>query len=56
MLSNNNVDDNIEELTELDIINLEDKSLNQMTVRDLYCILHNVPASKTKWLNELIKK
>ncbi len=53
--SNNNVDDNIEELTELDIINLEDKSLNQMTVRDLYCILHNVPASKTRWLNELIK-
>ena len=26
-----------------------------MTVRDLYCILHNVPASKTRWLNELIK-
>ena len=54
--SDDNVNDNIEELTELDIINLEDKSLSQMTVRDLYCILHNVPMSKTKWLNELIKQ
>ena len=33
----------------------EDAHYSSMTMRDHYCITHNVPLSNKKWLNELIK-
>ena len=34
----------------------EDSNSNQMTMRDYYCMLQNVPLSNKKWLNTLIKE
>jgi hypothetical protein len=34
----------------------EDDHISKMTIRDRYCITHNVPLSNKKWLNELIIK
>lgn len=34
----------------------EDDHYTKMTVRDLYCIMQNVPLSNKKWLNSLINK
>jgi len=34
----------------------EDDHYTKMTVRDLYCIMQNVPLSNKKWLNDLINK
>lgn len=34
----------------------EDDHYTKMTVRDLYCIMQNVPLSNKKWLNTLINK
>lgn len=33
----------------------EDAHYSSMTMRDHYCMTHNVPLSNKKWLNELIK-
>lgn len=33
----------------------DDNHLSSMTLRDQYCITHNVPMSNKSWLNELIK-
>lgn len=35
---------------------LEDDHYTKMTIRDLYCMLQNVPLSNKKWLNQLIQK
>jgi hypothetical protein len=34
----------------------EDANANQMTMRDYYCMLQNVPLSNKRWLNELINE
>lgn len=34
----------------------EDNHYSSMTMRDLYCMLQNVPMSNKKWLNQLIVK
>ena len=34
----------------------EDVHTTAMTIRDLYCIIQNVPMSNKKWLNKLIEK
>lgn len=34
----------------------EDNHYSSMTIRDLYCMLQNVPMSNKKWLNQLISK
>jgi hypothetical protein len=34
---------------------LDDAHYAQMTIRDIYCIIHNKPLSNKKWLNNLIK-
>lgn len=34
----------------------EDVHTSAMTMRDLYCIIQNVPMSNKKWLNKLIEK
>lgn len=34
----------------------EDNHYSSMTIRDLYCMLQNVPMSNKKWLNQLIEK
>ena len=34
----------------------EDSHYSAMTMRDHYCIQHNVPMSNKEWLNDLIKK
>ncbi len=34
----------------------EDDHYTKMTVRDMYCMLQNVPLSNKKWLNDLINK
>jgi len=34
----------------------DDNHYAQMTIRDIYCIFHNVPHSNKKWLNSLIKQ
>lgn len=34
----------------------EDNHYSSMTIRDLYCMMQNVPMSNKKWLNELIEK
>lgn len=34
----------------------EDNHYTSMTVRDLYCMIQNVPMSNKKWLNQLISK
>jgi hypothetical protein len=36
-------------------IGSDDNHLSSMTMRDQYCITHNVPMSNKPWLNELIK-
>ena len=33
----------------------EDAHYAQMTIRDIYCIIHNKPLSNKKWLNNLIQ-
>ena len=35
---------------------LEDDHYTKMTIRDLYCMMNNVPMSNKKWLNQLIEK
>tara|TARA_Y100000385_G_scaffold288185_2_gene354144 strand:+ start:165 stop:791 length:627 start_codon:yes stop_codon:yes gene_type:complete len=35
-------------------MDMEDNHLSSMTMRDQYCITHNVPMSNKSWLNELI--
>ena len=35
---------------------MDDNHYTQMTIRDLYCMLQNVPLSNKKWLNQLITK
>lgn len=35
---------------------MEDSPFGSMTIRDFYCILHNVPKTRQKWLNDLIKE
>jgi hypothetical protein len=35
---------------------MEDDHYTKMTIRDLYCVLQNVPLSNKKWLNQLIEK
>jgi len=34
----------------------EDDHYTKMTIRDLYCMLQNIPMSNKKWLNQLISK
>lgn len=34
----------------------EDSHYSAMTMRDYYCIKHNVPMSNKEWLNDLIEK
>lgn len=34
----------------------EDQHYSSMTMRDLYCMLQNVPLTNKKWLNQLIEK
>lgn len=34
----------------------DDLPISQLTIRDLVAILHRVPVSKKKWLNEILKK
>lgn len=34
----------------------EDNHYSSMTIRDLYCMMQNVPLSNKRWLNELIEK
>ena len=34
----------------------EDDHYTKMTIRDLYCMLQNIPMSNKKWLNQLIQK
>jgi hypothetical protein len=34
----------------------EDNHYTSLTVRDLYCMIQNVPMSNKKWLNQLISK
>lgn len=34
----------------------DDLPVSQLTIRDLVAILHRVPVSKKKWLNDIIKK
>lgn len=34
----------------------DDLPISQLTIRDLVAILHKVPVSKKKWLNDIIKK
>lgn len=41
-------------LNELELASAEDAPFNSMTIRDFYCILHNVPKTRQKWLNKLI--
>lgn len=33
----------------------QDASIDQMTIRDLFAILHKQPVSRKKWLNDLLK-
>ena len=35
---------------------MEDAAFSTMTIRDFYCILHNVPKTRQEWLNDLIKE
>jgi len=44
-----------EELSEL-FVDKDDNHYSSMTIRDLYCMLQNVPMSNKKWLNQLISK
>jgi hypothetical protein len=39
---------------ELPFTEKEDNHYGQMTIRDIYCIVQNVPLSNKKWLNALI--
>ena len=39
----------------LDDSSEKDQHLSSMTMKDLYCIIHNVAKSDKKWLNDLIK-
>jgi hypothetical protein len=34
----------------------DDNHYSSMTIRDLYCVMQNVPLSNKKWLNQLIEK
>lgn len=43
------------EMTEM-FSDKEDNHYSSMTIRDLYCMLQNVPMSNKKWLNQLISK
>lgn len=44
-----------EEFTEM-YLGADDNHLSSMTMRDQYCITHNVPLSNKPWLNDLITK
>jgi|688.fasta_scaffold362767_2 hypothetical protein len=44
-----------EELSEV-FADKDDNHYSSMTIRDLYCMLQNVPMSNKKWLNQLISK
>jgi len=48
------IDNNLLETLELQT--MEDSPFGSMTIRDFYCILHNVPKTRQKWLNDLIKE
>lgn len=48
------IDNNLFETLELQA--MEDSPFGSMTIRDFYCILHNVPKTRQKWLNDLIKE
>lgn len=37
-------------------LDIEDDHYSKMTIRDLYCVMQNVPMSNKKWLNSLITK
>jgi hypothetical protein len=37
-------------------LEMDDDHYTKMTIRDLYCMLQNVPMSNKKWLNGLIEK
>lgn len=43
-------------LEELELAGAEDVPFSSMTLRDFYCILHNVPKTRQTWLNNLIKE
>ena len=43
-------------LEEIQLSRLVDVPFSSMTLRDFYCILHNVPMTGHKWLNDLIKE
>ena len=43
-----------EKQTEM-FIEQEDDHYTKMTIRDLYCMMNEVPMSNKKWLNTLIK-
>ena len=34
----------------------EDNHYTSLTIRDIYCMIQNVPMSNKKWLNQLISK
>jgi hypothetical protein len=46
----------LEEEFELQYQDMDDNHLSSLTIRDQYCIQHNVPLSNKQWLNSLILK
>lgn len=53
--SNDDAFDAEEQMSEM-FSDKEDNHYSSMTIRDLYCMLQNVPMSNKKWLNQLISK
>lgn len=43
------------DIFEENYVEKDDNHYAQMTIRDIYCIVQNVPMSNKKWLNNLIK-
>jgi hypothetical protein len=43
-------------LDSIAIADLPDLQFSSMTMRDFYCILHNIPMTTKMWLNDLIKE
>ena len=54
MIDNKKINEELFE--ELELAGAEDTPFSSMTIRDFYCILHNVPKTRQKWLNDLIKE
>lgn len=48
-------DDENRALSDL-VDHLDDDHISKKTIRDEYCIRHNIPLSNKKWLNDLIKE